>query len=233
MAVCDSYYKFVMVDVGTPGSNNDASSFRNSKFGEMLLNKTLNIPGDKNLPGTNISLPHFLVADQAFPLHQNIMRPYPGSYLGENKNIFNYRLSRARRTIENTFGILAQRWRRLRNPIIANIDTCEKIILATIVLHNLVQNSEEDIPMEKRRYCPTGFVDTIDESGNIREGAWRRMPGNLASVGKMGSNNSARDNIRNRDILMNYFISDVGAHPEQWNQVHHGGAPGDFRMDWS
>ncbi|KAG5865131.1 hypothetical protein JTB14_030204 [Gonioctena quinquepunctata] len=149
MAVCDSYYTFVMVDVGTPGSNNDAPSFRNSKFGEMLLDKTLKIPKKKFLPGTDIPFPRFFVADQAFPPHQNIMRPYPGFYLGENKNIFNYRLSRARRTIENTFGILAQRWRRLRNPIIVNVDTCEKIILATIVLHNLIQKGEEDIPIEE------------------------------------------------------------------------------------
>ncbi|KAG5872466.1 hypothetical protein JTB14_010604 [Gonioctena quinquepunctata] len=151
--------------------------------------------------------------------------------LSKNKNIVNYRLSRARRTIENTFGILAQRWRRLRNTIIANVDTCEKIILATIVLHNLIQKGE-DIPIEKRRYCPTGFVDTIDESGNIKDGTWRRMPGNLKSVGKLGSNNTTRD-IGNRDILMNYFTSNVGAHPEQWNQVHHGGAPNDCTMNWS
>lgn len=231
MAVCDSYYRFQWVDVGVPGSNNDASVFRESTFGQLLLQKKLPIPPKQNLPGTNLSLPHFLVADQAFPLHENIMRPFPGKYLGERKNIFNYRLSRARRTIENTFGILAQRWRRLRNPIIARPETCEKIILATIVLHNLLQKGEEDLPIEERRYCPTGFVDAIDKDGNIKDGAWRTMPGNLNSIGRIGTNNARKDVFENRDHLMTYFLSDIGALPGQWNQVHQGGVPSDFSME--
>ena len=66
----------------------------------------MHLPADEPLPGTNESLLYTVVADEAFPLKTWMMRPYPGRVLDcLQKRVFNYRLSRARRTIENTFGL--------------------------------------------------------------------------------------------------------------------------------
>lgn len=113
MGICDAYYRFLLVDIGASGGSHDSIIFEDSGFGRALLrkDKSLGLPGYKFLPKSNIKLPHFLAADAAFPLHENVMRPYPGEKLTREQRVFNYRLSRGRRCIENAFGILSSRWR--------------------------------------------------------------------------------------------------------------------------
>ena len=108
LAVCDAKYRCTMVDIGASGCNHDSVIFMESSLGQAFLNGKLPIPRPKFLQTSEVELNHFIVADQAFPLSAYIMRPYPGRDLDVKKRIFNYRLSRARRTIENAFGILVQ-----------------------------------------------------------------------------------------------------------------------------
>ena len=64
------------------------------------------------------------------------MKPFPGKNLDEPQRVFNFRPSRARRTIENAFGILSAKWRVFRRPIRANVEFVERITKATVCLHN-------------------------------------------------------------------------------------------------
>ena len=70
-----------MIDVGAEGKQSDGGIFSSSVFGQHLENGTLNLPGPTALPNSNEAAPYTLVADEAFPLRVNIMRPYPGRNL--------------------------------------------------------------------------------------------------------------------------------------------------------
>ena len=116
--------------MGEVGRRSDGGVFSHSSFGTALEDGTLVLPESSPLPGTTQPhLPYVIVGDEAFPLKNYLLRPYPGRNLSGNdctmlimaifyhcvlnaddRAVFNYRLSRARRIIENTFGILAARY---------------------------------------------------------------------------------------------------------------------------
>lgn len=92
------------------------------------------------------------------------MKPYGGA-LSDEQRIFNYRLSRARRTIENAFGILVMRWGWLRSEFLCYPDKL-KLIGACCSLHNYLL---------KRNPTYLNGVDSYDDQGNLTEGEWRSV----------------------------------------------------------
>ena len=114
MAVCNADYQFTLTDVGDTGRNSDGGVFANSAIGDALQQNLLNIPLPESISGTTAMFPYVLIGDEAFPLKDYLMKPYPREVLTLKERIVNYRLSRGRRIIENCFGILAARCRIFR-----------------------------------------------------------------------------------------------------------------------
>lgn len=86
------------------------------------------------------SQPHVIVGDEVFPLKTNLLRPYSKNNLEHNEpnEIFDYRLSRTRRVVENTFGILAAHCRCFRTYLEVQPEFVEKIVFASCCLHNML-----------------------------------------------------------------------------------------------
>jgi hypothetical protein len=79
-AIADADCTFICTDVGAYGRYSDSSVFRNSAFGEALSNDAsdMNVPGGEfKFPDSDTATPLVIVADEAFPLHHNLMRPQP------------------------------------------------------------------------------------------------------------------------------------------------------------
>lgn len=213
LAVCDYRYRFLMVDIGAEGRRSDGGIFAASVFGKAFENNTLDIP----MPDAE-GCPYYMVGDAAFPLSLYLLKPYPGNLFDdERKSTYNYRLSRARRTIENTFGILAAKWRIYRSPIQASLSTTHKIIKATVCLHNYVLMSEEMEP--RKRYCPKNFVDR-EIGGRVIQGDWRKIIEEDGSCFKnitapLGSNFSSKKARDLRDYVADIFLTPHGSVPWQ------------------
>ena len=105
MAISDADLNFIYVDVGIPGSQNDAGIWSISDFKQALDNGTITFPEAPQ--GT---IPFHLLRDDAFGMKENLLKPYPrnSQSLTNKEKIFNYRFSRARRVVENAFGLLVR-----------------------------------------------------------------------------------------------------------------------------
>nr|CAI5846697.1 unnamed protein product [Callosobruchus analis] len=84
------------------------------------------------------------------------MKPYSGVLSrGSIERIFNYRLSRARRVVENVFGIIEP-------------NKAQVIVMAIVCLHNYLKKSKTSSNI----YIPPGSVDS-EEQGRRTLGHWR------------------------------------------------------------
>lgn len=145
------------------------------------------------------------------------MRPFPGKDLSLSQRIFNYRLSRARRIVENAFGILAARFRIFRKPIEAKPENADYIVLASCVLHNYLKQTDANYP-PRVRYVPPNFVDYPEEFGDYRPGEWREVVQNdtgMRKTAKVSSNNYSKAAMIIQEKLEQYFMTEAGKLPWQ------------------
>ena len=167
LAVVTSDYKFMWIDVSGKGASSDAHIFNASALKDALeKNDLLGFPQPDPLPGDTEDIPYFLVGDDAFALRTFMMKPYGKREMTREERIFNYRLSRARRVVENSFGILANRFQVLLTTMLHEPDTVRLLIKTCVILHNLMRTR---YPVMQNR-----LVDVEERDGNLVPGAWRQ-----------------------------------------------------------
>ena len=147
MAVVDANLEFLYTDVGQYGRHADGGIWRECSLNANMNAKTAHLPKPAALPGTQILSPYVFVGDGAFPLTENLQRPYCRRDMDERQMIFNYRLSRARRVSENAFGVMSNRFRCLLSNMQLLPDTATTVVRACCLLHNFL-----------RRKCGRGYI---------------------------------------------------------------------------
>lgn len=203
MALVDANYRFLFVDVGCNGRVSDGGVFSNCALSAALQRNVLNIPAPRALPGREKPVPFVVVADDAFPLQINIMKPYPFREQPCAVRVFNYRLSRARRVAENAFGGIATVFRVLRKPLLVRPETAESVVLAICVLHNfLLSQDSESTYTAIDSWCHEGMPNN-----------------NVAAVQNIGNDRYGQEPKAIRDELRDFFVTPQGEVPWQYKHI--------------
>lgn len=102
-AIVDSKKRFINIFVGKPGACHDASVWRDSGIYRQIIGNEISIP-DK----------YHLIGDSAYPLDLMLMKPFRSNgHLSNIEKKFNVTLSSSRVVVENVFGYLKGKFRRM------------------------------------------------------------------------------------------------------------------------
>lgn len=131
--VTDNTGSFTDVCVGAPGRMHDARVFRNS----LLFNQGMQWTQNGQ---------YHIIGDAAYPLMEWLVTPFRNvGNLSNQQILFNTTLSRRRQVVERAFGMLKQRFRRLKLGIeMRDISEINNLILACCILHNICIHDDTD-----------------------------------------------------------------------------------------
>ncbi|XP_060566998.1 uncharacterized protein LOC132725830 [Ruditapes philippinarum] len=180
MALVDADYKFLWIDVGGDGYMSDAMIYNNSELRECLSNGSIGFPPPEPLPHDDQDMPYFLLCDDTFGLRTYMMKPFAARNLTKEQRIYNYRISRGRRVVENAFGILSQRWQVLLGTMQQQPETARLIVEACVGLHNLMRMNYPTLNI--------AALDHEDANHDIIPGLWR-SDASMLDVERCGGTN--------------------------------------------
>lgn len=214
MALVDANYRFISIDIGAKGSEGDANIFSHSELGRMIKSDdpNMDLPPDA-LVGQEV-MPYYFIGDDAFPASKRLIKPYKPTKrepLTREEIICNYRISRARRCVENAFGILVTKWACVGKTFHCKPEHAKKIVAACCLLHNFL------ISQKYEAYIPMKYRDLNDENGQNISGVWRNNDPDLvlADLQCPLSGRVHEDAKRCRDILKRFVNSAFGSVPWQ------------------
>ncbi|XP_008180945.1 protein ALP1-like [Acyrthosiphon pisum] len=202
MACCDAGGLFAIIEPGFAGRNSDGGIFKACAMNYWMTHGGSNIPSPSSLrhDESNTPFPYYFVGDEAFPLSRNLLRPYSSRTLDNTKRIFNYRLSRGRKSIECVFSMAEEKFAVLNGPIrCRDPTTVNDIIKSACILHNFVRKREG---IEYRPHDTAQMDETAEVPTNIRVRDMSIHEGSSATT------------LRN--YLANYFLSPRTSLPWQW-----------------
>ncbi|XP_018793999.1 PREDICTED: putative nuclease HARBI1 [Bactrocera latifrons] len=123
LALVDARCRFIYINVGSPGRCNDSSIFERSSLKRELAQST--IFKDMSRQISSVNVPLVLLGDSAFKFDEHLMKPYP--------------------VVENAFGHLKGRFRRVGKGLDNHMANTKIVLKACCVLHNSLGEENDEI----------------------------------------------------------------------------------------
>lgn len=215
LAIVDANYKFLLIDFGTNGRASDGGVLQNTLFlWEVNGKKATHSWGWGRTVSENFKdIPYVFVADDAFPLTTSILKPFRQANLDSAKReVFNYRLSRARHIVENVFGILSSRFRNFQTAINLDPHNIEKVVIAACALHNFLMHKQSTV------YAPPSCLYRVDSQvGTVVSSGCDTADSNMNPLQSCNRGNICKNAKEVREQFADYFIGE-GKVP--WQNKH-------------
>ena len=160
--------------VGVCGSSGDSTIWK-----QQPLYKALTETYDRGLaapPRLFIPESDFIACDQAYALRSYQICPF--SFIEtttRQRELFNFRIRKARRIVERVFGILKKRWRILIRPCETGVARKTQLVWTLLILHNMIlRRQDENLDEEEEEEANIHeeddilHVDDDAERGHLR-----------------------------------------------------------------
>lgn len=161
MAIVNAQYQIILCDSGTNARiSSHGGILQNTKFFQRLQNNEFNNPSQKIVSNSSWRLPYVFVADDAFPLSSDMMKPFWQAELDSVQKT--YRVSWSRRIVENAFDSSVTRFWIFHTEIIVNPSKNESFLRGCCALDSFlikkVRNSYSSPNWFDHEQIDTGIV---------------------------------------------------------------------------
>ena len=160
-AVVDSRKVFLDLFLGMPGSTNDSRMLRRSSLYQLAMRGEL-FPPSLGREG----FPPYLLGDSGYPNLPWLVTPHRGNNLTMLEALYNMKLRRGRRVVENAFGILKMTWRELLGKSELNVVYMPDVITACAILHNILRKQANEDLEALGAMVNNGGVEEGDDDAN-------------------------------------------------------------------
>ncbi|XP_064461838.1 uncharacterized protein LOC135371952 [Ornithodoros turicata] len=173
LALVDHRYRFLYINVGSPGRCHDAFVYHRSSLAKCVEGPLFKTPVAKI---NRTAVPPLILCDQAFPLTPHLVKPFSHrAHVNDEKKQFNYHLSNARGVVENAFGRMKARFRYTMKRMECDMENAPLVIRTCCVLNSICEHFNEPVMQQwttelhatSAPYAkPQGFTDVRTGNGD-------------------------------------------------------------------